>query len=81
MERFFRSLKEKCTWLPNFQSFDEARTVIAHWIRFYNEQRPHPSLGHPGPTHTGLDDATKWLDLEGALPLVQRSKVGLTFLR
>jgi putative transposase len=49
IERFFRSLKEECTWQHNFQTFEEARTVINHWIRFYNEQRPHQSLGYLSP--------------------------------
>ncbi|MEW6114213.1 MAG: IS3 family transposase [Thermodesulfobacteriota bacterium] len=49
IERFFRSLKEECTWQHNFQSFEEARTVINHWIHFYNEQRPHQSLGYLSP--------------------------------
>jgi putative transposase len=49
IERFFRSLKEECTWLHNFQSFDEAKRTISTWIRFYNEQRPHQSLGYLSP--------------------------------
>lgn len=49
IERFFRSLKEECTWLHNFQSFDEAKKTISTWIRFYNEQRPHQSLGYLSP--------------------------------
>jgi putative transposase len=45
IERFFRSLKEECTWLHNFHDFDEAKRTITTWIRFYNEERPHQSLG------------------------------------
>jgi putative transposase len=49
IERFFRSLKEECTWLHNFHDFDEAKRTITTWIRFYNEERPHQSLGYLSP--------------------------------
>lgn len=49
IERFFRSLKEECVWLHNFRSFREARRVIAGWISWYNEQRPHQSLEYLSP--------------------------------
>ena len=49
IERFFRSLKEECTWLHNFETFEEAKKTISTWIRFYNEERPHQSLGYLSP--------------------------------
>lgn len=49
IERFFRSLKEECIWLHNFETFDEAKRAITAWIRFYNEERPHQSLGYLSP--------------------------------
>ena len=49
IERFFRSLKEECTWLHNFETFDEAKKAINTWIQFYNEERPHQSLGYLSP--------------------------------
>ena len=33
IERFFKSLKEECTWLHNFRSFQEARSTIGRWIQ------------------------------------------------
>src|ERR1700723_3531993 len=48
-ERFFRSLKEECVWLHNFDSFTEARTAINKWIQWYNAGRPHQSLGYRSP--------------------------------
>jgi len=47
IERFFRSLKEECVWQHLFQDFAEARQTIRDWIRWYNEERPHQSLGYP----------------------------------
>jgi putative transposase len=49
VERFFRSLKEECVWLHNFESFSEARSSVNSWIRWYNEGRPHQSLGYLSP--------------------------------
>jgi putative transposase len=50
IERFFRSLKEECVWLQNFDSFEEANKAIREWIRWYNKGRPHQSLGYLSPT-------------------------------
>ena len=49
IERFFRSLKEECTWQHSFESFVEARGTIERWIRWYNEERPHQSLNYLSP--------------------------------
>jgi putative transposase len=49
VERFFRSLKEECVWQHQFGSFAEARRVIGSWIRWYNQRRPHQSLGYLSP--------------------------------
>ncbi len=50
VERFFRSLKEECTWQHNFPGFVEARREVAAWIRWYNERRPHQALDYQSPT-------------------------------
>lgn len=50
VERFFRSLKEECIWQQRFESLGHARTVIGRWIRYYNEERPHQSLGYAAPS-------------------------------
>lgn len=51
IERFFRSLKEECVWQHQFANFDEAQRAIRHWIRWYNEERPHQALGYRSPRH------------------------------
>ena len=51
VERFFRSLKEECTWQNRYASFEEAQRSIARWIRWYNHERPHSSLGYKSPRH------------------------------
>lgn len=49
VERFFRSLKEECAWQHQFQSFGDAERAITEWIRFYNAERPHSTLGYHSP--------------------------------
>lgn len=49
IERVFRSLKEECVWLENFEDFHQARRRIRAWITWYNEERPHQSLGYLSP--------------------------------
>lgn len=49
IERFFRTLKEECVWQHQFESFEHARRVITRWITWYNQGRPHQSLGYLSP--------------------------------
>ncbi|MEZ4333442.1 MAG: integrase core domain-containing protein [Myxococcota bacterium] len=49
IERFFRSLKEECTWQHSFSSFREAKRTIDRWIAWYNEERPDQALGYLSP--------------------------------
>jgi len=49
IERFFRSLKEECVWQRVFRNFEEARRAVKAWIEWYNERRPHQSLGYLSP--------------------------------
>lgn len=49
IERFFKSLKQECVWQHGFATYEEAKPVIEKWIRNYNEDRPHQSLGYLTP--------------------------------
>ncbi len=49
IERFFRSLKEEGVWQHQFPSFTDARRTITEWIRWYNDGRPHQTLGYLSP--------------------------------
>ncbi len=49
IERFFRGLKEECVWQHQFPSFTDARRTITEWIRWYNDGRPHQTLGYLSP--------------------------------
>lgn len=45
IERLWRSLKYECVYLHAFETGSEARAGIGKWIGFYNQHRPHSSLG------------------------------------
>ena len=49
IERFFRTLKEECTWQHNFATYVEAKVAINRWIGWYNAERPHSALGYQSP--------------------------------
>ncbi|GAA3970785.1 IS3 family transposase [Allohahella marinimesophila] len=49
VERLIRTVKEQCLWLHNFQNLDEARQALRAWFLYYNDHRPHQSLGMKTP--------------------------------
>lgn len=49
IERLWRSLKYEEIYLRDYGLVPEARTGIGNWLRFYNQQRPHQSLGYRTP--------------------------------
>lgn len=49
IERFFKSLKQECVWLHRFASYEEAKEMIDKDVKFYNEERPHQTLGYEAP--------------------------------
>ena len=44
IERLWRSLKYEAVYLRELQDGFEAQRVIAQWLEFYNEERPHSAL-------------------------------------
>jgi hypothetical protein len=47
--RLWRSLKYEEVYLNAYATVAEARTGISTWLRFYNEERQHQSLGYRTP--------------------------------
>ena len=45
IERLWRSLEYECIHLDAFETDGEARAGIGRWMRYYNADRPHWSLG------------------------------------
>jgi putative transposase len=49
IERLWRSLKYECVYLHAFETGNEVRQGLKHWIDFYNSRRPHSSLDDKTP--------------------------------
>ena len=49
IERFNRSYREAVLDMFVFQSLSEVRAETEKWLKEYNEERPHESLGHMTP--------------------------------
>jgi transposase InsO family protein len=48
-ERRWRSLKYECVYLNAFETGSEAPAGIGRWVIFYNQIRPHATLGGKTP--------------------------------
>lgn len=57
IERLWRTLKYECVYLHAFETGSEARKGIGRWVRLYNQQRPHSSLGGctPDEAYSGIN--------------------------
>jgi len=55
IERLWRSLKYECVYLSEFVTGTEARAGIGWWIDFYDQRRPHSSLGDRTPDEAYTD--------------------------
>lgn len=49
IERFFRTLKEECLWLNDYETYDELTEDLERFRRYYNEERMHSSLNYRSP--------------------------------
>ncbi len=49
VERFWRALKYENTYIYGYENMPDARQKIGDFIKFYNQQRPHQSLGYKVP--------------------------------
>jgi len=58
-ERFFRSLKYECIYINEFEDPRALRQGIARYVQFYNEERPHQSLGEARPVQFYAHEITQ----------------------
>ena len=49
IERLWRSLKYEEVYIKAYGSVAEARRNLGAWLGFYNDERPHQSLGYRTP--------------------------------
>ena len=61
IERLWRSLKYEEVYLKAYGTVPEARAGIKEWIRFYNHERTHQSLGRQTPEQVYFNQSTKGL--------------------
>jgi putative transposase len=45
IERLWRTIKYECIYLNDFNTVKECINILKEYIKFYNEKRPHQSLG------------------------------------
>jgi len=55
VERLWRSVKYERVYLRAYDSVSAARKDIAHYVDWYNDERPHSSLDDQTPTQVWLD--------------------------
>jgi putative transposase len=53
-ESFNDKLRTECLNLELFETIEEARRVLEAWRRYYNQERPHSSLGYQTPAEVSL---------------------------
>jgi len=51
VERLWRSVKYEEVYLKAYESVGEARTELGTYLDFYNDERPHQSLGYQTPRY------------------------------
>jgi len=56
VERFWRSVKYEEVYLHDYASMSEARKGVERYMRFYNHERPHSSLGWRTPAEKYFDN-------------------------
>jgi len=49
VERLWRTIKQECVYLHNFNSVEEARNIISNFIHYYNYDRAHQGLDYHTP--------------------------------
>jgi len=49
VERVIRTLKDQCVHRHRFETLQHASRVVAGWIGWYNNQRPHQALNMKPP--------------------------------
>lgn len=50
VERFWRTYKHDCFLLNEVNTLEEARRLTAHWLTYYNRERPHARLDNLSPS-------------------------------
>jgi transposase InsO family protein len=68
IERFHRSLRTEFDTTRVFATLGIAQAALDEWVDYYNQQRPHQSLGNATPASRFHPDQTKPLSPVGRVP-------------
>lgn len=55
VERLWRSVKQECVYIHEFESVAESIKAISEYFKFYNKIRPHQSLNYKTPAEIYLE--------------------------
>ena len=68
IERFWRTLKYEEIYLKSYSSVSELKFAVSEYINYYNNERPHQSLGYQTPydVFMGSDNLYKFLSSDYA---------------
>lgn len=72
VERLWRSVKYENVYLNNYEAAPEAHTGLDGYFDFYNDERPHQSLGYqtPSEVHFSRKETTAIEKLATGMPMV-----------
>ena len=63
-ERFNGTLRDECTELETFHHVDHARALCRLFMRYYNTERPHSSLGYKTPEEFAVRHSARYRLME-----------------
>lgn len=77
IERFWRTLKYEEIYLKSYTSVSELKLAVSEYINYYNNERPHQSLGYQTPydVFMGSDDLYKFLSNDYASKEKEKSSL------
>ena len=59
IERLWRSVKQECVYLQEFDSIKELKKSLKNWFEFYNHERPHATFDGRKPSDVYYRDINK----------------------
>lgn len=59
VERLWRSVKYEEVYIKDYESMDDARVSLTHYFKYFNEIRPHRSLGGRSPAEIYFGASTR----------------------
>ena len=70
VERLWRSVKYEEVYLKDYSGVRDAKDSLRRYFNFYNNDRPHQSLGYKTPSEVYYGEKEKHTDLTGGRSLI-----------